>query len=157
MFALCTTKYISLQVCLHWWRYNAVLRSRKSVISWHLLPGRSSQLLFIDFAGLYCASGVHYRHYWASRSASVALLGVDISLSPVKRMELLFWESSFLPFCLTSPVGGGFFSGRWRWRRWSRRRCSCRWSEFPALCPLQANRCKSTVPPQSVLISSFPF
>lgn len=95
---------------MHWWRYNAVLRSRKSVISWHLLPGRSSQLLFIDFAGLYCASGVHYMHYWASRLASVALLGVDISLSPVKRMELLLWESSFLPFCLTlSPVGGFFF------------------------------------------------
>ncbi len=50
-----------------------------------------------------------------------------------------------------------FISGRRRWRRWSRRRCSCLWSEFPALCPLQANQCKSTVLPRSVLTSSFPF
>lgn len=72
-------------------------------------------------------------------------------VSPAAHIEFLSCFATFSPpiwHCVASLFV--FVSGRWRWRRWSRRRCSCLWSEFPARSPLQANRCKSTAQPQSV-------
>lgn len=64
----------------------------------------------------------------------------------------LFFISSLRLLSVLSLISFVFTPGRRRRRRWGQRRCRCLWSEFPALCPLQANQFKSTVLPQSVVV-----